>query len=164
MLHIKLQQDLHSSAEFLQQPECRSKTDTLVQLLSKVAADPMAVFPLDVSVSMHIGRPPRPLIQQVMQAQMTGLLLSVFIQLALADSYCLAQHIYKTEGLQLLHDIAMARTQHAHPELQDASQVRRLRPDVHKKLLQLYRQGKVPSISMNACLQQKARGRQQQAE
>ena len=89
---------------------------------------------------MHIGRPPRHVIQQVMQAQMAGLVLGVFVQLALADSHCLAQHTYKVEGLQLLHDIAMARTEHSHPELQDASEVKRLRPDVHEKLFQIYRQ------------------------
>lgn len=142
LLHIKLQQGPRSTAEFAELPECRSKIDILVQLLATPAADPISHFPLDVSAStsIHIGRPPRSLIQQVMQAQMTGLLLGVLIQLALADSYCLAQHIYKVEGLQLLHDIAMARTQHAHPELQDANEIKRLRPDVHEKLLQVYRQ------------------------
>ena len=71
---------------------------------------------------------------------MTGLLLSVLIRLALADSHCLAQHLYKVEALQLLHDIAMARTPHVHPELQDASDIKQLRPDVHAKLSQVYRQ------------------------
>ena len=152
LLHLKLQQGLSSATEFAEQPECRAKIDVLVQLLASPTADPMTLFPLDVSasLSMHIGRPPRLLIQQVMQAQMTGLLLGVLIQLALADSHCLAQHIYKVEGLQLLHDIAMARTQHAHPELQDASEVKQLRPDVHEKLFQLYRQAKVVAICISS--------------
>ena len=93
-----------------------------------------------------------------MQAQMTGLLLGVLIQLSLADSHCLAQHIYKVEGLQLLHDIAMARTHHTHPESQDASEVKRLRPDVYEKLFQIYRQVKffvirISSLSSQECQQ-----------
>lgn len=128
LLHIKLQQGPRSAADFAELPDCRARIDVLVQLLTKPATDPMNQFPLDVSAStsMRIGRPPRHLIQQVMQAQMVGLVLGVLAQLALADSYSLAQHIYKLEGLQLLHDIAMGRTQHAHPELQDASEVRKL--------------------------------------
>ncbi|KAL3158223.1 hypothetical protein ABBQ38_010477 [Trebouxia sp. C0009 RCD-2024] len=140
LLHIKLQQGPGSAAEFAELPDCRSRIDVLVQLLTNIpATDPMNHFPLDVSAStsMHIGRPPKDLIQQVMQAQMVGLVLGVLAQLALADSYCLAQHIYKVEGLQLMHDIAVGRTQHAHPELQDASEVKRLRPDVHEKLFQM---------------------------
>ena len=124
-------------------PECCSKIKTLVQLLANSPdVDPISCFPLDVSgsTSLHIGRPPKRLIQQVMQAQMTGLILGVLVQLALADIYSLAHHIYDVEGLQLLHDIAMARTQHAHPELQDATEVKQLRPDVPKKLCQVYRQ------------------------
>lgn len=89
---------------------------------------------------MFIGQPPKRLIQQVMQAQMTGLILGALVQLALADSYSLAHHIHDVEGLQLLHNIAMARTQHAHPELQDGSEVKQLRPDVHEKVFQVYRQ------------------------
>ena len=144
LLHLKLQQGLSRATEFAEQPECRDKIDVLVQLLANPTADPMTLFPLDVSasLSMHIGRPPRLMIQQVMQAQMTGLVLGVLLQLALADSHCLAQHIYKVEGLQLLHDIAMARTHHTHPELQDANEIKQLRPDVHEKLFQLYRQVK----------------------
>lgn len=57
-----------------------------------------------------------------MQAQMNGLLQGVLLQLALADSHCLAQHIYKMEGLQLLHDIAMARTHHSSYTGQDEQQ------------------------------------------
>lgn len=82
------------------------------------------------------------LIQRVMHAQMTGLLLSILIQLALADSHCLAKHLYKAEALQMLHDIAMARSQHVHPDLQDSADIRQLRPDVHEKLVQIYRQAK----------------------
>ncbi len=88
---------------------------------------------------MHIGRPPASLIQLVMQNQMTGLLLSILLQLALADSHRLAQQIYKAEGLQLLHDTAMGCTDHAHPDSKAAGDVRQLRPDVHEKLVQLYR-------------------------
>ena len=87
----------------------------------------------------YTGQPPKHQIQLVMQAQMTGLMLGVFIQLALADINSLAEHIFAKAGLQLLHSIALARTQHAHPELQDVSVVKQLRPDVHEKLL-IYRQ------------------------
>ena len=49
------------------------------------------------------------------------------------------QHIYKVEGLQMLHDLAMSCTEHVHPDSQAAGDIRQLRPDVHERLVQIYR-------------------------
>ena len=70
---------------------------------------------------------------------MTGLLLSMILQLALADSNSLTQHIYEAGGVPLLHAIAMDRNEHTHPETEAARSIKLLRPDVHAKLAQLYR-------------------------
>ena len=143
LLHVKLQQGQTSAAAFAELPECRRLIATLVQLFQTApASNPVDLFPLDVSAStaIQIGRPPLNLIQPVMQAQMTGLVLGVLIQLALADIHDLAEHMQATGGLQLLHTIALVRIRPTHPELQDVSVVKQMRPDVHEKLLQVYRQ------------------------
>ena len=149
LLYIKLQQNGGSAAEFASQPKCRCKIVTLVQLLSNPDPDPMAIFPLDVSAStsMLISRLPMSMVQRIMHAQMAGLLLGILIQLAFADSHCLAKYLYKAEALQLLHDIAMARSQHVHPDLQDSADIKQLRPDVHEKLVQIYRQARAQVLT-----------------
>ncbi|KAL3158351.1 hypothetical protein ABBQ38_010590 [Trebouxia sp. C0009 RCD-2024] len=124
LLHIKLQQSQTSAADFAGLPECRDLITELVQLLNSVPAlDPISLFPLDVSasISIHVGHPPMHLIRQVMRAQMTGLVLGVLVQLALANIPSLADDIYMARGLQLLHGIALAHTPHAHPELSEAA-------------------------------------------
>ena len=109
-------------------------------MLENPSKDPISVFALDVSASnsIQIGRPAS-LVRSVLQAQMTGLLLSMILQLALADSDFLIQHIYKDGGLPLLHNLAMGCTDHVHPDTEAAGDIKLLRRDVHAKLAQLYR-------------------------
>lgn len=141
ILYLKLAQDPKSIAEFAEQLECQSCISKILHMLENPSKDPISVFALDVSASKsstQIGRLIA-LATLVMQAQMTGLLLSMILQLALADSDFLIQHIYKDGGLPLLHNLAMGCTDHVHPDTEAAGDIKLLRRDVHAKLAQLYR-------------------------
>jgi len=140
ILYLKLAQDPKSIAEFAEQLECQSCISKILHMLENPSKDPISVFALDVSASnsIQIGRPAS-LVRSVLQAQMTGLLLSMILQLALADSDFLIQHIYKDGGLPLLHNLAMGCTDHVHPDTEAAGDIKLLRRDVHAKLAQLYR-------------------------
>ncbi|DBA74909.1 TPA: hypothetical protein ACH3X2_009239 [Trebouxia sp. C0005] len=106
-------------------------------MLDNPNTDPISIFAPHFS-ARQIGRPTS-MVRAVMQAQMTGLLLSLILQLALADSNSLTQHIYNAGGLSLLHNLAMDCTDLIHPETEAAGSIRLLHPDVHAKLAQLYR-------------------------
>jgi len=140
ILYLKLAQDPKSIAEFAEQLECQSCISKILHMLENPSKDPISDFALDVSASnsIQIGRPAS-LVRSVLQAQMTGLLLSMILQLALADSDFLIQHIYKDGGLPLLHNLAMGCTDHVHPDTEAAGDIKLLRRDVHAKLAQLYR-------------------------
>ncbi len=140
ILYLKLAQDPKSIAEFAEQLECQSCISKMIHMLENPSKDPISTFALDVfaSKSIQIGRPAS-LVRSVMQAQMTGLLLSMILQLALSDSNSLTQHIYDAGGLPLLHTLAMDCTEHTHPEIEAAGSIKLLRRDVHAKLAQLYR-------------------------
>ncbi len=141
ILYLKLAHDPKSIAEFAEQLECESCISKIVHMLEHLSKDPISVFALDVSASkssIQIGRLTA-LATLVMQAQMTGLLLSMILQLALANSNSLTQHIYEAGGLTLLHLLAMDCTKHTHPEIDTVRSIKLSRHDVHAKLAQLYR-------------------------
>ena len=141
ILYLKLAQDPKSIAEFAEQLERESCISKIIHMLGHPCKDPISinVFAVDISASksVHSSRPAS-MLEPVLEAQMTGLLLSMILQLALADSIPLIQHIYEAEGLLLLHVLAMDPFQHAHPET-TARSIKLLRHDVYAKLAQLYR-------------------------
>lgn len=141
ILYLKLAQDPKSIADFAEQLECESCISRIIHMLQHPSKAPISVFALDVSASksfIQIGRLTA-LATLVMQAQMTGLLLSIILQLALADSNSLMQHTYEAGGLARLHLLAMDCTKHTHPEIDTLTSIKLVRHDVHAKLAQLYR-------------------------
>ncbi len=142
ILYLKLAQDPTSFAEFAEQLECQSCISKIIHMLKNPSKDPISVFALDVSASKstQISRCTS-MVRSVMQAQMARLLLSIILQLALADSVSLIQHIYKAGGLPLLRSLAMDLSEHTHPETEAAVDIKLLRQDIRAKLAQLYRSG-----------------------
>lgn len=141
ILYLKLAQDPKSIADFAKQLECESCISRIINMLQHPSKDPISVFALDVSSSKSSTQFGRliALATLVMQAQMTGVLLSIILQLALADSNSLMQHMYEAGGLAPLHLLAMDCTKHTHPDIDTVRSIKLARHDVHAKLAQLYR-------------------------
>ena len=125
ILYLKLAQDPKSIADFAEQLECQSCISKILHMLGYPSTDPISVFARDVSASKSIQSSRHAsLLRSVMQAQMTGLLLSMVLQLALADSNSLIQHTCEVGGLQLLLILAVGLFEPTHPEPESARSIK----------------------------------------
>ena len=86
----------------------------------------------------------------VMQAQLSGLLLSILLILSLSDNVRLKQLLHNAEAEQLLLKLARNETSNVHPYLRH-SILEKECPGVLSKLVELYRW--VPGIYWLPCLQ-----------
>ncbi len=114
----------------------------LVQLLARPVQDPNITFAEDIAAA-YPDNPEEATSTEartVMQTQLVGILLSIILQLSLADDSDLRHQLHEAGAELLLCKMAIGKTDHIHPDLEpQAKVISDARPDIHTKMIQLYR-------------------------